>query len=503
MRRTFKKVGVALGLGLLFGALFPSGVAFAQEADEIADLFTAIDTAWLLLAAFLVFFMQAGFAMLTAGFVRAKNVSNILMKNVIDASVGSVAYWAVGFGLAFGTTADFMGLDLFFITPSAEGGATGGSSYADAAAGRGIPLFAFWLFQWAFAATAATIVAGGLAGRTKFRAYLFYTVFITGFIYPIVSHWVWGGGWLAELGTSDNGFLDFAGSTVVHSTGAWAALVGAYLVGPRIGKYAADGSVRAIPGHSMSLAALGMLILWFGWYGFNPGSTLGLTGGGAALAAQVAINTTLAAGAGAVIAMAISQLRYGKWDPGLTFNGALAGLVAVTAPSGYVDPYAAVIIGVVGGAIVVFSVEFFDRIHIDDPVGAISVHGAAGVWGTLSVGLFATKTLVGGGADYGLFTGGGIEQLGAQIIGILAVFGWVGVTSLILFLTIKYTIGLRVTEQEELAGLDVEEHGIGAYPEFPTVVPGAAVETLGIQTVAPQPAPQPAPGSGPTHGAGD
>ena len=494
----WKKIGLALSIGLLFGALLPSGIAFAQEADAIADLFTAIDTAWLLLAAFLVFFMQAGFAMLTAGFVRAKNTSNILMKNVIDASAGSIAYWAVGFGLAFGSTASFLGTDKFFLTPASTGGAVDGAAYGE----LGVPMFAFWIFQWAFAATAATIVAGALAERTQFRAYLFYTVFVTGFIYPVVSHWIWGGGWLADVGS--NGFLDFAGSTVVHSTGAWAALVGAYLVGPRLGKYRADGGINAIPGHSMPLAALGMFILWFGWYGFNPGSTLALSGGGASLAAQVAVNTTLAAGVGAVVAMGVSQLRYGKWDVGLTLNGALAGLVAVTAPSGFVDPYAAVIIGAVGGVIVVFAVSFFDRIRIDDPVGAISVHGAAGVWGTLAVGLFATRSLVGTWngtaaadvAEYGLLTGGGIEQLGVQVVGILAVFGWVVVTSGVLFLAIKYTVGLRVSPEEELAGLDVEEHGIGAYPEFPLVVAGAAVEISGGGDVPPAPPPSPASGAG-------
>ena len=475
--RLIRKVGIGVSAGVLTGLLVTGGIALAdagaQVVDPLEDLIASLDAAWILVAAFLVFFMQGGFALLTAGFVRAKNTSNILMKNILDASLGAIVYWMFGFGIAFGTTADFMGLDKFFITPSAEGGATGGTAFGD----TGVPLFAFWIFQWAFAATAATIVAGALAERTKFRGYLIYSVFITGFIYPVVSHWVWGGGWLYELGVSDNGFLDFAGSSVVHSVGAWAGLMGALIVGPRIGKYLPDGTTRAIVGHSMPLAVAGMFILWFGWYGFNPGSTLGLSGGGAALAAQVAVNTTLAAGAGGAAAVLLSMYHYKVADTGLVVNGILGGLVAVTAGCGFVDPYAALIIGAIGGSIIIYSVRFFDWLHIDDPVGVISVHGACGVWGTLAVGLFATKSLVGGGDDYGLLLGGGIEQLGAQVIGIVAIFGWVTVTAGILFLAIKHTVGLRVSEAEELAGIDVTEHGIGAYPEFPTVIPGAAVET--------------------------
>ena len=471
---SLRRVALALVMGISLGVLVSGGVVFAQSGDEVADgladLIAAVDTVWLLLAAFFVFFMQAGFGLLEAGFVRVKNTSNILMKNALDASLGILVYWAIGFGLAYGTAGSFAGFDKFFLTADSTlgGGASAFGVFGD------VPLFATFLFQWAFAATAATIVSGAMAERTKFGAYVFYTVFITGIIYPIVSHWVWGGGWLSDLG--DNGFLDFAGSTVVHSVGAWAGLMGAIIVGPRIGKYAADGSARAIPGHSMPLASLGMFILWFGWYGFNPGSTLALSNGGAALAAFVAVNTTLAAGAAAATAAAISKIRYEKADLGLTINGALAGLVAITAPAGFVDPYAAVLIGIVGGAIVIFSVAMFDKLRIDDPVGAISVHGVVGVWGTLAVGLFATERLV-GGDQYGLLVGGGIEQLGIQIVGILAVGAWTIVLSGLLFMAIKHTIGLRVSEAEELAGLDVQEHGIGAYPEFGTVTPGAAVET--------------------------
>ena len=473
LNRGVKKPGLGILLGLSTGLLATIGITHGQEISaEVADLILAVDTIWLVLAGILVFFMQAGFGLLEAGFVRVKNTTNILMKNVLDASIGAVVWWAAGFGIAFGST---------------QGGLFGGDSFFLGTDGD----VATFFFQWAFAATAATIVSGALAERTKFSAYLFYTVFITGVIYPVVINWGWGGGWLST--GFGNGFMDYAGSTLVHSVGAWAGLMGAILVGPRIGKYASGGQVNAIPGHNMTLAALGMFILWFGWYGFNPGSTLGLTGGLATEAAWVAINTTLSAGAGAVVAVGIAKLRYGKADLGLTINGALAGLVSITAGCGFVEPWAAVIMGAIGGGLVVFSVAFFDRIRIDDPVGAISVHGVCGVWGTLAVGLFATQvsaeTWGGNAGAYGLFMGGGFEQLGMQLVGVLAVFAWTTVTAGILFFVIKNTIGLRVPEAEELAGLDVQEHGIGAYPEFPTVAPGTAVEvSAGEEKPAPAPA---------------
>ncbi len=478
MTRSLQKGGMALALGLVLGALVPLGVAFAQEADDtatqLANLAAAVDAGWVLITATLVIFMQAGFAFVEGGFVRVKNTGNILMKNVLDAALGGMAYWAVGFGLAFGTAADFMGTDKFFFGSSTTGGGLY-SAYVPFGESGAVPFAAFWFFQFAFAATAATIVSGAMAERTKFSAYLFYTVFITGFIYPIVSHWVWGGGWLSTLGA--NGFKDFAGSTVVHSVGGWSALMGAMIVGARIGKYGAKGEVRAIPGHSLPLAVLGTFILWIGWYGFNPGSTLGLSGGFASQAAIVAMNTTLAACAGCAAAMAVTKLRYGKYDIGLTMNGLLGGLVGITAGCAFVEPWAAVVIGAVAGGLVVASVAFFDRLRIDDPVGAISVHAICGVFGTLAVGLFASDTLL-GSDKYGLLVGGGAEQLGVQAVGVLAVAGWALTISGLLFLALKFSpIGLRVSEEEELGGLDVPEHGIGAYPEFPTVVPGAAVET--------------------------
>ena len=475
--RGAKRAGIGLAAGLVTALLATLGIAAAQDAEAVADLILAVDTIWYVIAGVLVFFMQAGFGLLEAGFVRVKNTSNILMKNVLDASLGGVVWWAVGFGFAFGTS---------------QGGFIGGHSFFPALGGLtetdGVSEAAVFFFQWAFAATAATIVSGALAERTKFSAYLFYTVFITGLIYPVVINWGWGGGWLGEMG-----FMDYAGSTLVHSVGAWAGLAGAFLLGPRIGKYASDGTPTAIPGHNMSMAALGMFILWFGWYGFNPGSTLGLTGGLATEAAWIAINTTLSAGAGAVVAMGVAKLRYGKADLGLTLNGALAGLVSITAGCGFVEPWAAIIIGSIGGVLVVFSVAFFDRIRIDDPVGAISVHGTCGVWGTLAVGLFATAGAADawGAPSHGLFMGGNIEALGVQIVGVLAVLGWTLATAGILFFVIKNTIGLRVSEAEELAGLDVQEHGIGAYPEFPTVAPGTATEVSALEE---SPAPAPAAG---------
>lgn len=466
LRGGVRKPGLGIVLGLSTGLLATLGIAGAQEVEELgeqlADIVLAVDTIWFVLAGILVFFMQAGFGLLEAGFVRVKNTTNILMKNVLDASLGAVVWWAVGFGFAFGAS---------------QGGFIGGHSFFPGLGGLtetdGVSEAAVFFFQWAFAATAATIVSGALAERTKFSAYLFYTVFITGVIYPVVINWGWGGGWLGEMG-----FMDYAGSTLVHSVGAWAGLMGAILVGPRIGKYASGGRVNAIPGHNMTLAALGMFILWFGWYGFNPGSTLGLSGGLATEAAWIAINTTLSAGAGAIAAVTVAKLRYGKADLGLTLNGALAGLVSITAGCGFVEPWAALLIGAIGGTVVVFAVAFFDRIRVDDPVGAISVHGVCGVWGTLATGLFATAAAADawGAPSHGLFMGGGFEAFGVQIVGILAVFGWVTVTAGILFFVIKNTIGLRVPENEELAGLDVQEHGIGAYPEFPTVAPGTAVE---------------------------
>ncbi len=430
--------------------LLVAAPAFAGDAT-IESNQIAIDTVWILVAAFLVFFMQAGFAMVEAGFTRAKNASNIMMKNIMDFSVGSIGYWAIGFGLMFG--ADKLGLfgsDGFFL------------SAADPSSGDGLWQFAFWMFQAVFAATAATIVSGAMAERTKFSGYLLYSVVISALIYPIAGHWIWGGGWLSEMG-----MIDFAGSTVVHSVGGWAALAGAIILGPRLGKYGPNGTVKAIPGHNIPLAALGVFILWFGWFGFNPGST---TAGTNLSIATIAVTTNLSAAAGAITAMITVWFKHGKPDTSMTLNGALAGLVAITAPCASVSPTSAVIIGALAGVLVVLSVEFIDgKLKVDDPVGAISVHGVCGTFGTLAVGLFAQAKYgeaSGAGGVNGLFFGGGFSQLWTQLIGVVSVFVWVFLGAMALFLIIKHTIGLRVSREEELRGLDIEEHGMESYSGF-------------------------------------
>ena len=409
------------------------------------------DTLWVLVAAFLVFFMQAGFAMVESGFTRAKNAVNILMKNLMDFSMGSVAYWAIGFAIMFGAGNAFMGTSGWFVPSEslAEGAATDTSVFS-ALEWSSVPTYAAWLFQLVFAATAATIVSGAMAERTQFKSYLIYSIFITGIIYPVVGHWVWGGGWLADVGMSD-----FAGSTVVHSTGGWLALTGAIVLGPRIGKYDGDGNPRPIAGHTLPLAALGVFILWLGWFGFNPGSQMGAD---AAAISSIAITTNLAAATGAILAMITAWLILGKPDAGMALNGALGGLVAITAGCASVTPESAAIIGALGGIVVVLSVLLFEKLRIDDPVGAISVHGTCGALGTILVGFFDSST--------GVFAGGGFALLGAQVIGVLAVFAWCLVTGFILFYAIKAATGLRVTEEEEQAGLDYEEHGANAYPDF-------------------------------------
>jgi Amt family ammonium transporter len=453
---------------VLAGALFAMATitnAVAQEPgidETLQDLAAAIDGAWLMIAAFLVFFMQAGFAMVEAGFVRSKNTTNILMKNMLDACFGAIAFWAVGWAFAYGTDGNgFIGAGQFFLN--------GFDGYTD------------WIFQFAFAATAATIVSGALAERTKFSAYLVYSVFITAFIYPVVVHWGWDtAGWMSAFrvdsnGEPDpfmaNGYIDFAGSGIVHAVGGLAGLMGAIAVGPRLGKYGKDGSFNPIPGHNITIAVLGMFILWFGWYGFNPGSTLGLTGGLAALAAKVAVTTTLSAAAGAVTVVIVSKIMTGKYDMGLTVNGVLGGLVGITAGCATLDPWAALVVGIVAGLVVMGGIRLLDNLKVDDPVGAVSVHGFAGIWGVLAVGLFSSESNLeaAGYADpssYGLLLGGGIDQFVVQLIGILAIIGWVLVTAGILFFGIKFTMGMRVSEAEEIRGLDVDEHGLEAYPEF-------------------------------------
>ncbi|MFH1006122.1 MAG: ammonium transporter [Candidatus Latescibacterota bacterium] len=444
-----KKVvlSVLAGFGLITGGLaFP---VFAGEATAQSNQ-VALDTVWTLLAAFLVFFMQAGFALVETGFTRAKNAANICMKNLMDFSVGSIAYFVVGFGIMFG--ADQMGLfgsSGFFL------------STGDPSTGDGLWQIAFWLFQAVFCATAATIVSGAMAERTKFVGYLAYSVVLSALIYPVVGHWIWGGGWL-----SSRGMIDFAGSTVVHSVGGWAALAGGIMLGPRLGKYT-NGKSNAIPGHNIPLAALGVFILWFGWFGFNAGST---TSGTNLSIGTIAVTTNLAAAAGAISAMLTIWFQFGKPDTSMTLNGALAGLVAITAPCAVVSPLSAIIIGLVAGVLVVLSVEFIDKVlHIDDPVGAISVHGVCGVFGTLAVGLFAQASYgesSGVGAINGLFFGGGLSVFWTQLLGVVAVGVWTFGLAIGLFYLIKKTVGLRVSPEDELKGLDIVEHGMESYAGF-------------------------------------
>ena len=409
----------------------------------------SINTMWTLLAAVLVFWMQAGFAMVETGFTRAKNAGNIIMKNLMDFALGSIIFWILGFGLMFGKDiAGFIGVPNFFIQ--------GDLSYLN----LGVSKDAYIFFQTVFCATAATIVSGSMAERTKFSSYCIYSVVISAVIYPVVGHWIWGGGWLQNLG-----FHDFAGSTVVHSVGGWCALIGAAILGPRIGKYTKDGKSNAFPGHSLTLGALGVFILWMGWFGFNPGSTLSLTGDNLNTASRVFITTNLAAACAATTTMMITWIKYKKPDISMTLNAVLAGLVAITAGCDVVTPAGSAIIGIVSGFVVVFGIEFIDKVvKIDDPVGAIGVHCLNGVVGTIMVGLFAAY-----GDNLGLFYGGGFKFLGIQLLGVIVVAAWTIACALVLFKTLKATVGLRVSKEEEIRGLDLQEHGIdSAYADFQT-----------------------------------
>lgn len=432
--------------------------AGAQEVQEISatDVQTNLDNVFVLISAILVIFMQAGFALVESGLTRAKSVANIMMKNLMDFCAGALAFFAVGYAIAFGEGNDFFGSQGWFL-------GDGAFQYGTLT----VPVT--FIFQVAFAATAATIVSGAMAERTKFKSYFFYSAVVSGLIYPVVVHWNWGGGWLAQLATP---FHDFAGSTMVHMTGGVAALMGAAIVGPRIGRYAKDGAPRAIPGHSIPFAVLGTFILLVGWYGFNSGSELAAD----SAIGGIAVTTTIAAAAGAITAMLVIWMKSGKPDVAMTANGMLAGLVGITAGTAAVSNIGALVIGAGAGALVVASVFFFDRVKIDDPVGAISVHGVCGAFGTISVGLFATAD-----TDFwqaGLFYGGGAAQLVTQVIGVVAVAAFVAVTAGLLFLVLKATVGLRVSEEEELEGLDVIEHGAAGY--------GAETSFGGASSMIPQ-----------------
>ena len=425
------------------------------------DKYVSADTIWVLIGAFLVFSMQPGFAMVETGFTRAKNAANIVMKNVMDMSLGSIVFWILGFGLMFGEDiGGFIGAPDFFVK----------GDY-----GAAYPSSSFFIFQTMFCATAATIVSGAMAERTNFLVYCIYSVLISALVYPISGHWIWGGGWLAEMG-----FHDFAGSTAVHMVGGVAALIGAKMIGPRIGKYNEDGSVNAILGHSIPLGALGVFLLWFGWFGFNGASTVCATGDEALISmGDIFITTNMAAAAGSTATMIYTWVRYGKPDVSMTLNGVLAGLVAITAGCDVVSPAGALIIGLLAGVLVVVAVEFFDqKLKIDDPVGAISVHGVCGAFGTIVTGLFATKD--------GLFYGAGSSFLMTQIIGVVTVAIYVAVAMTIIFRVLDKLIGLRVSEAEEIKGLDMEEHGLlSSYADFmPTVEEMPSVTTTYVAPAA-------------------
>ena len=434
---------------------------------DASSLKVALDTLWVLVTGFLVFFMNLGFAMVESGLCRVKNTVNILAKNFIVFGVSSLAFYLIGFGLMFGNGNPFWGMEGLFALTGADNSPATGEAYKGAYTAlswTGVPLAAKFFFQLVFCGTAATIVSGAVAERIKFKAFIFFTVFIAMVIYPIGGHWIWGGGWLAELG-----MFDFAGSTVVHSVGGWSALAGILLLGPRIGKYKPDGSPRPIYGHNLSIATLGVFVLWFGWFGFNPGSTMALNPDAIA---HVAVTTNSAAAAASLSATVTAWLLLGKPDLSMILNGCLAGLVAITAPCAFVSIPASILIGLAAGVLVVFSVVFFDKIKIDDPVGALSVHLVNGIFGTLALGLFADKGIaskIGTDAEAlsnGLFLGGGFHQLGVQLVGVMSVGAFVFILALISWFILKLFTGIRVTREEELMGLDIGEHGMEAYSGF-------------------------------------
>jgi Amt family ammonium transporter len=448
---------VLLLIAALPAAAFAVDTPVAKEEATTQDIAVAVDTIWVIVAAMLVLFMQAGFAMLEVGFSRMKNVGSVVAKILANMGIGLIVYWVAGFAFAFGdggSLNSIIGLSGFFMDPGADLNATfAGLSWT------AVPLSAKFLFEVVFALVSLAIVWGTMLERTKFAVYLIFAVIFAGFIYPTVSHWIWGGGWLTNLGMQD-----FAGSTVVHLQGAVAALAGTLLLGPRIGKYDEAGNPQTIPGHNMPLAVLGVIILWIGWWGFNPGSTLAAVGQSFA---DIALTTNLAAGAGVLGAMVMSYAVRRNIDVGMAGNGAIAALVAITAACAFVEPWAAIIIGFLAGVVMYVTLLFVDRIGVDDPLGAIAAHGMGGIWGTLSCGLFATPALaesVGAGQG-GLFYTGSFYQLGIQALGIITAGGFAFITSYVVFAILKATIGLRVKPEDELNGLDISEHGVFGYAE--------------------------------------
>jgi len=425
------------------------------------DTKVALDTIWVLVTAFLVFFMNLGFATVESGFARSKNCVNILSKNFIVFAVSSLGFLLLGWGLMFGDGNGFVGLQGLFLAGGADNSPAVGEAYQgvySSIAWTGVPLWAKFFFQLVFCGTAATIVSGAVAERVKYVSFIVFSFILTLIIYPVVGHWIWGGGFLASLG-----MFDFAGGTVVHSVGGWAALAGVLILGPRVGKYTKDGKIHPIPGHNMSLATIGAIILWLGWFGFNPGSTMAAD---PASISHIVVTTNMAGIMGILSSTITAWLIVGKPDLGMSINGLLAGLVAITPCCAFVSVPSSLIIGLVAGIIVVLSVIMFDRLKIDDPVGALSVHLVNGVFGSLAVGLFAQDGIAGVATGNGLFFGGGFALLGKQALGVLAVGIFVLVSSLFVWYIIKITIGARVSLKEEIEGLDIGEHGNQAYPDF-------------------------------------
>jgi Amt family ammonium transporter len=464
-------VGALAALGLL--ALCISSPSWAQEAaasppsaEQLKELLATpkvvADTLWTMITAMLVFFMNLGFAMVESGLCRAKNAVNILAKNFIVFGVSSLAFLIIGWGLMFGDGNSWFGTSGLFFVGGLDNSPASGDAYSGvykAISWATVPLWCKFFFQLVFAGTAATIVSGAVAERVKFLSFVVFSFVIVGIIYPVTGHWIWGGGWLSGLG-----FWDFAGSTVVHSVGGWAALAGVIVLGPRIGKFSKDGRALPLPGHSMTSATIGVFVLWLGWFGFNPGSTMAADALGIA---HIAVTTNTAAAAASLSALVTAIVLLGKPDLSMILNGCLAGLVAITAPCAWVSVGSSLVIGLIAGVLVVFAVLFFDRARLDDPVGALSVHLVNGIWGTLAVGLFADSSVapVSGPAD-GLFFGGGFGQLWTQFVGVAAAGAYTFGISLAAWLIIKALMGVRVTPEEEIEGLDMGEHGNSAYPDF-------------------------------------
>lgn len=441
------------------------------------DAKIAMDTMWTLITAMLVFWMNAGFATVEAGFQSQKNCANILSKNFVVFAVTSIAFWWFGFGLMFGDGNPWFGTQGLFMLHGADSSPVAGEAYKGVYSSlgwAGVPLLAKFFFQLVFAGTTATIVSGAVGSRIKYLSFLVFSFIMGTVIYPVVGHWMWGGGWLAKAGA-----WDFSGSTVIHSCGGWAALTGAMILGPRFGKYGANGSITPTPGHDLSLATIGTFILWLGWFGFNPGSTLAADGN---TIARICVTTNSAAVAGILSATAASWILLGKPDLGMTLNGCLAGLVGITAPCAFVSVESSLIIGAVAGVLVVLAVPFFDRMRVDDPVGATSVHLVNGIWGTLALGLFAQEQFMPGTTGNGFFFGGGTKLLTAQATAVFAVGLFTFLASAIAWALLKVTLGIRVPLNEEIAGLDIGEHGNSAYPEFVTRKPAYSYATALART---------------------